>query len=69
MRPCLKSKAKTNQDKWTWQHRHVIPATWKAEAGGWQVQGQAELQSEFKACLGDLVRPYLKIKSKTVLGV
>lgn len=40
----------------------------EAEAERWQVQSQLELQSKFKACLGDLVRPYLKRKSQKVLG-
>lgn len=33
------------------------------EAGGLEVQSQPEQQSEIKTIMGDLVRPYLKIKN------
>lgn len=40
----------------------VISTTWKAEAGGLQIQGQPELQSKFKSSPGNLSRTCLKIK-------
>jgi hypothetical protein len=38
------------------------PNTWEAEAEGLRVQGQPGLHSEFKACLGYMVRPCLQRK-------
>lgn len=46
------------------------PATGReAETGRFQVQVLPGLQSEFKASLDELVRHYLKIKTKKGLGV
>lgn len=49
---------KFNQTSW---HRPVIPATLESEAALVN-QDQPRIQSEFKTSLGNLVRPYLKIK-------
>lgn len=42
----------------------MIPAIWKAEAGGSQFKGLLELHSEFRVFLDHLVRFHLKIKKK-----
>lgn len=42
----------------------VTPATWEAEAGGWQCQVQSWLQSEIKNSLGNLVSFHLKTKKQ-----
>lgn len=55
-----------------WWNRPIIPATWKAEAGGLRTLGQFGLQNEFKASLdfnqhrlqSTLARPCLKTKSE-----
>lgn len=39
----------------------VIPAILEAETGGSEIQGYPELHREFKASLGNLVIPRLKI--------
>ena len=42
-------------------------------SGGWsresKVQGLPKLQSEFKACLGNLVKPCLNLKSAKWMGI
>lgn len=40
--------------------RFIIPATSEAKGGGLQIQEQPELQIEFKAKLGNIMKPYLK---------
>lgn len=55
---------KFNQTSW---HRPVIPATLESEAALVN-QDQPRIQSEFKTSLGNLVRPYLKIKYKKCAG-
>lgn len=47
----------------------MIPAIWKAEAGGSQFKGLLELHSEFRVFLDHLVRFHLKIKNKKRLGI
>lgn len=49
---------------WAWWLRPVTPATKEAEAGRSQAQSLPGLQREFKAYLGNLVRPHLKIKTE-----
>lgn len=46
-----------------WWHRPGMPAPQEAEEGGSKAQGLPELQSEFKASMGNLVKPCLKFKS------
>ena len=46
---------------WALYHT-IIPTIWKSKTGGTQLKTQQGLQSEYKITLGNIVRPYLKIK-------
>lgn len=49
-----------------WKCRPVIQATWEAEIK--DCKFNVRLQSKFKQSLADIVRPYLKMKSKKRTG-
>lgn len=52
--------------RWAWWHRSIILATRETEAGESQLQGCWLIQSEFKAKLGNLVRPKVKTQERAV---
>lgn len=43
----------------------MSPDTQEAETGGWHVEDLPEFWSEFRASLGNLIRPWVKIQSET----
>lgn len=43
----------------------MSPDTQEAETGGWHVEDLPEFCSEFRASLGNLIRPWVKIQSET----
>lgn len=55
----------TGKDSVAWYHRpkpHLTKG--EVEGGGLQVQSQPDLQKEFSASTGNLVRPGAKLKDK-----